>query len=87
MFTENINDWIYIAFVPEALAQIAKSNEDKIIFLVSSKLHTFGTKLFLSAPSLTRFSSSDASEWVRNAREEVTVSSSKLRRRRISCQS
>jgi len=26
MFTENINDWIYIAFVAEALALIAKSN-------------------------------------------------------------
>jgi len=37
--------------------------------------------------SLTQFSFSDALEWVRNAREEVTVSSSKLCRRRISCQS
>jgi len=30
LFTENINDWIYIAFVPEALALIAKSIEDNI---------------------------------------------------------
>jgi hypothetical protein len=46
VFRENINNWIYIAFVPEALALIAKSNEDKIIFLLSCKLHTFGTSLF-----------------------------------------
>jgi len=51
----NINDWIYIAFVPEALALIAKSNEDKIIFLVSSELHTFGTKLFFKCPQSNTF--------------------------------
>jgi len=46
VFAENINDWIYIAFGPEALAWIAKSNEDEIIFLLSCELHAFGTNLF-----------------------------------------
>lgn len=45
MFTENINDWIYVAFVPEALAPIAKSNEDEIMFLLSFEPHAFGTEL------------------------------------------
>ena len=44
-----------LLFVPKALALIAKSNEDKIIFLLSWELHIFGTRLF-KCPSLTQFS-------------------------------